>query len=61
MQDVSTQALYAEMIRRLGEDPSRDGLIRTPERMEKSMQFLTRGYGETVEEVLHGAFVRCGI
>ena len=55
LKDVSTQQLYAEMIRRLGEDPDRDGLLRTPERMEKSMTFLTKGYGQTVEQVLHGA------
>ncbi len=53
--DVSTQELYAEVIRRLGEDPARDGLCRTPDRMEKSMAFLTKGYGQTVEQVLHGA------
>ena len=52
---VSTQDLYREMIRRTGEDPGRDGLERTPARMEKSMQYLTRGYGQTVEEVLHDA------
>ena len=44
-----------ELLHRIGEDPSRDGLVRTPERMEKSMAFLTRGYGQTVEEVLHDA------
>ena len=55
LKDASLNELYAEMIRRMGEDPERDGLIRTPDRMEKSMAFLTRGYGQTVEEVLHGA------
>ncbi len=52
---VSTEELYRELIRRLGEDPTRDGLLRTPERMEKSMAYLTRGYQQTVEEVLHNA------
>src|ERR1700709_599508 len=52
---VSTQDLYKEMIRRIGEDPTRDGLLRTPERMEKSMQFLTRGYTMDATEVLQQA------
>ncbi len=52
---VSTEELHRELLRRIGEDPSRDGLLRTPERMEKSMAYLTRGYGQTVEEVLHNA------
>ena len=52
---LSDQDLYRELIRRVGEDPTRDGLRRTPERMEKSMTFLTRGYHQTVEEVLHNA------
>jgi len=51
----TTQQLYAELLRRLGEDPTRDGLERTPERMEKSMAFLTRGYTMNVTEVLHDA------
>ena len=52
---VTTQEIYAEIIRRVGEDPARDGLIKTPERMEKSFEFLTQGYTQTVEEVLHNA------
>ena len=52
---VSTKDLYREMLVRLGEDPSRDGLLRTPERMEKAMAFLTKGYRMDVTEVLHDA------
>jgi GTP cyclohydrolase I len=44
-----------EMIRGLGEDVDREGLLKTPERVEASMKFLTRGYGQTVEEVLGDA------
>ena len=44
-----------EMLVRLGEDPERDGLLRTPERMERSMQYLTKGYQENPEETLLGA------
>jgi GTP cyclohydrolase I len=53
--DLSTQDLYRELISRIGEDPTRDGLLKTPERMEKSMAFLTRGYSQDVTTVLHGA------
>jgi GTP cyclohydrolase I len=52
---ATTQDLYRELIRRLGEDPTRDGLRDTPQRMERSMAFLTRGYDQTVTEVLHDA------
>ena len=55
LDSISTQDLYREMLARIGEDPTRDGLLRTPERMEKSMAFLTRGYGQSVTEVLHDA------
>jgi GTP cyclohydrolase I len=55
LESASTQDLYREMIRRIGEDPERDGLLRTPERMEKSMAFLTKGYNQTVSQVLHEA------
>jgi GTP cyclohydrolase IA len=52
---LSTQDLYRELLLRIGEDPTRDGLIDTPERMEKSMAFLTRGYAMDVSTVLHEA------
>lgn len=52
---VPFQELVAEMLRRLGEDPSREGLRRTPERIEKSWQWLTRGYQLTPERVIAGA------
>ena len=55
LQDATTEDLYAEILCRIGDDPLRDGLARTPARMKQSMEFLTKGYGQTVEQVLHGA------
>jgi GTP cyclohydrolase I len=51
----STQDLYREILGRLGEDPSRGGLLATPGRVEKSMAYLTKGYRQDPKEVLHGA------
>jgi len=47
--------LVREMIARLGEDPSREGLQRTPERVEKALQHLTKGYTEDPEQLLNSA------
>ncbi len=44
LSDVAFRDLVAEMIRRLGEDPEREGMRQTPERVEKAMRFLTQGY-----------------
>jgi GTP cyclohydrolase I len=55
LETISTQELYRELLRRMGEDPERDGLLKTPERLEKAMGFLTRGYAMDVTEVLHDA------
>jgi GTP cyclohydrolase IA len=55
LQDASVQAIYAELLKRIGEDPTRNGLQETPKRMEKSTAFLTQGYQQTVASVLHGA------
>jgi GTP cyclohydrolase I len=41
-----------EILAALGESPGREGLLKTPERVEKSLRFLTQGYGMTVEEVI---------
>jgi GTP cyclohydrolase I len=51
----STQEMYREILSRLGEDPEREGLLATPDRVEKSMAFLTKGYVEDPVKVLHGA------
>jgi GTP cyclohydrolase I len=55
LQDANVQELYAELLKRLGEDPTRDGLLNTPKRMEKSMAFLTQGYLQSAQDVLHDA------
>ena len=52
---ASTQELLRELLLRLGEDPDRDGLVKTPERMAKALQYLTRGHIEDPESVLRGA------
>ena len=46
---------YANIIRAVGEDLNRPGLLDTPARAAKAMQFLTRGYNQSVEEVVNGA------
>jgi len=51
----STQEMYREILSRLGEDVSRDGLVNTPARVEKSMTFLTKGYDEDPMAILRGA------
>ncbi len=48
-------AHYLEILRLLGEDPAREGLVKTPERVAKAMQFLTKGYGEDGAEILRSA------
>ena len=55
LKDASLREIYAEVLTRIGEDAARDGLVNTPLRMEKALHFLTRGYAQTVESVLHGA------
>ena len=52
---ASYEDLVREMIVRLGEDPDREGLTRTPERVKKAYEFLTRGYQEDPEALLRKA------
>jgi GTP cyclohydrolase I len=43
------------ILRELGEDPSRDGLMKTPERVDRSLRYLTSGYQKSADELLNGA------
>ncbi len=50
--------LVTQMLHALGEDPTRAGLLRTPERFERAMHFLTSGYDTDVHTVVNGALFR---
>jgi len=52
------KARYRSIIKDLGEDPSRDGLLMTPERASKAMQFLTQGYHQDAEKILKSAMFK---
>ena len=49
------KSIYKEAISILGENPEREGLLKTPERVAKAMQFLTKGYNDNPEEILQSA------
>jgi len=51
----SLSSNYKEVIVNLGEDPSREGLLKTPERVAKAMQFLTQGYDQNPQKILKSA------
>jgi GTP cyclohydrolase IA len=59
IKEAASQASIAshmkEVIRLLGEDPGREGLLRTPERMDKALRYLTSGYSVNPEDVVNGA------
>ncbi len=52
---ASYEDLVGEMIRRLGDDPDREGMQDTPARVHKAMRFLTGGYDKTAEDAIGGA------
>lgn len=49
---------YKNILRLIGEDPEREGLLKTPERVAKSMQFLTHGYDLDPKEILRSAMFK---
>jgi GTP cyclohydrolase I len=52
---ASLEALVLETLRRLGEDPTREGLVRTPKRVAESLRYLTAGHAKLPQDVLNGA------
>ena len=47
--------LVKQMLEELGEDPNREGLVRTPERADKALRFLTSGYTMNLDKIMNGA------
>jgi GTP cyclohydrolase I len=47
--------LYKDLLSKLGEEPDREGLLDTPERAAKAMEFLTQGYHQKLEDVINDA------
>ena len=53
-------ALVKSLLVELGEDPAREGLLKTPARVAKSLVFLTQGYRQSVRSVVNGALFKSG-
>lgn len=49
---------YREILKLLGENPDREGLLKTPERVAKALQFLTQGYGQDGSEIISSAIFK---
>jgi GTP cyclohydrolase I len=56
--ETSIQPLITDLLTALGEDPAREGLVRTPQRVEKAMQFLTKGYRTELNDILNDAIFK---
>jgi len=50
--------LYTSLLKKIGEDPNREGLKKTPQRMEEAMKFLTSGYDQNLEKIVNGALFK---
>lgn len=55
MENSNLQDLYAAVLKELGEDPTREGLLKTPERVAKAMKFLTNGYALDADKIIESA------
>ncbi len=55
LQEKPIAPLVSTMLEALGEDPAREGLLKTPERVEKAMRFLTSGYTADISKIVNGA------
>jgi GTP cyclohydrolase I len=56
IQEIASQ--YHKILRAIGENPNREGLLKTPERVAKSLQFLTHGYDLDASEILRSAMFK---
>ena len=56
--DEALRHHYTQILQLLGEDPEREGLVKTPERVSKAMSFLTQGMAQSPEEILRSAMFK---
>ena len=54
-EEVKIEGLVRDLLAALGEEPGREGLVKTPERVASSLKFLTHGYKQDIERLLNGA------
>lgn len=54
-EDVLLEDLIRDLLKQIGEDPNREGLIKTPRRVAQAYEYLTSGYRQNIKEVLNGA------
>lgn len=55
MTSVKMNKLFQQLLKDIGEDPNREGLLDTPERAENAMKYLTKGYRESLDDIINGA------
>ena len=60
-QGTKLAAHMRDVLKMLGENPSREGLARTPERYEKALRFLTSGYATNLEDIVNNAVFHCKV
>lgn len=53
--DKSMEKLFHDLLKAIGEDPKRTGLLKTPKRAAEAMKFLTKGYDESLKTIVNGA------
>ena len=58
--EMKVAALVRQLLVELGEDPGREGLKQTPQRVAKSLAYLTRGYRQSLKKVVNGAYFTSG-
>ena len=55
MENKNIENLTAQLLKEIGEDPSREGLLRTPARVSKAWQFFAKGYNQDLEKIINNA------
>lgn len=56
---IRVEELVRKLLKELGEDPDREGLLDTPRRVAEAYRFLTAGYQKDIDEVINGAIFEC--